>query len=136
MVELYAYGPSIAVFSGDSALVRNDSWTIRVTNDRAGLWHTLWERLFSMSRNRLQLPGPGEAGTAGTDESITMIDDSVLSPSTGSGGSCSLSTLTLEQLFGLALTPSGEGILPARMGVAAETPEEPRRGRLRAVGAL
>ncbi len=68
--ELYTHGPYVAAFSGALQNIREDEWTITLTNDRAGLIQTSFERLFDMNAKRLQLPIE-EAATSPT------IDDSL-----------------------------------------------------------
>ena len=58
MTELYAHGPSIAVFSANAAIIREDRWTMTFSNDREGRWQTFCERMFDMNSLRLQLPVP------------------------------------------------------------------------------
>jgi hypothetical protein len=60
-VQLYAGGPFSAVFSGNSPLQGGnnpDTWTVAITN-AYGAFQKLFERLFSMRQNRLQLPSSG-----------------------------------------------------------------------------
>jgi hypothetical protein len=99
--EAYTYGPSLAVFSGSFNLIRQDSFSVGIQNDRAGQWNTLFHRLFNIPRYRLQLPLAGSDITDGTDGmGITEIDQSVLDVSDSLSG-CSLATLSLDGLESL-----------------------------------
>lgn len=56
MTELYAGGPLIAAFSGNVALKTKDTWSIAVTNDRAGKLQEWANRNFQMASLGLLLP--------------------------------------------------------------------------------
>lgn len=67
--ELYADGPSLAIFDGATDFELNDRVTLAVANDRAGLIHEWMNRIFSLRENRLLFP------TAGSE---TINDDFAL----------------------------------------------------------
>ena len=46
MAQVYAGGPFVAMFTGDTALDLDDEWVITVTNDYRGDWQTWFWRLF------------------------------------------------------------------------------------------
>ncbi len=54
--ELYTDGLVVAAFTGPTAWVIGDRASIAVTNDRAGLIHEWFNRVFSLRENRLLLP--------------------------------------------------------------------------------
>lgn len=53
---LYTGGPYAAVFSGTTAFLKNDVFTVAVANDNAGAFQKLFWRLFDMPTLGLQLP--------------------------------------------------------------------------------
>jgi hypothetical protein len=57
--ELYAGGPIVAVFQGRTASNLNDTWTVTVTNNRAGDWQSWYQRIFDMNAKGLLLPSSG-----------------------------------------------------------------------------
>jgi hypothetical protein len=61
--QLYPAGPYVIAFRGAADLVYGDSWTIAVTNDRAGQFQTYFERFFGMSGMGLILPSLGAGNT-------------------------------------------------------------------------
>lgn len=63
---MYQGGPSIAAFSGASALIRGDSFSIDVHNDYAGKFQRTFERFFNMRQLNLLLP---------SSDSPTISDD-------------------------------------------------------------
>lgn len=56
MDELYPGGPLVKPFSGSTALKNGDSWSIAVTNDRAGEIQEYYNRNFGMAALGLLLP--------------------------------------------------------------------------------
>lgn len=56
MTELYPGGPLAKPFSGDVAFDGNDTWTMAVTNDRAGEVQEWFNRNFDMAKLGLLLP--------------------------------------------------------------------------------
>jgi hypothetical protein len=57
--ELYSGGPYVAAFSGRTASREGDYWTLAVTNSRAGLWQTWYQRIMDMAAKGLMLPTTG-----------------------------------------------------------------------------
>lgn len=70
MGELYAGGPLIAAFSGAADLKNQDSWTVTVTNDRAGEIQEYYNRNFGMAELGLLLPSNASAGETIPDSVI------------------------------------------------------------------
>lgn len=58
---LYAHGPYVAAFSGSTEWSLDDTFTLAVTNDRAGRFQEMFERLFSMRSKGLLLPTTGSS---------------------------------------------------------------------------
>lgn len=56
MRELYTEGPSIMGFQGKTNVIRNDYWTLTISNNLAGMFQTDFDRNFDMKSKRLQLP--------------------------------------------------------------------------------
>lgn len=56
--QLYAGGPFVACFSGATKLIKNDTWTVAITNTYGG-FQKLFERMFSMRTLGLVLPNSG-----------------------------------------------------------------------------
>ena len=59
MTELYSGGPMVSAFSGSADFKNADSWTLAVTNDRAGLVHEYCNRNFNLASLGLLLPSSG-----------------------------------------------------------------------------
>jgi hypothetical protein len=57
--QLYAGGPFVAVFSGNSKLILNDSFTVTVTNDYTSQWALMLDRLYSLRSLGLAVPSAG-----------------------------------------------------------------------------
>ena len=57
--ELYPGGPYAAIAAGTTPINPDDSWTVTVTNDRAGEIQTYFDRFFDMAAQRLLLPSSG-----------------------------------------------------------------------------
>jgi len=57
--QLYKGGPYVAVFSGVTAAVNEDEWTLTATNDRAGEFQEWFNRIFDMAGKGLLLPSSG-----------------------------------------------------------------------------
>lgn len=71
MTELYAGGPSLAVFSGATAFVAGDRYQVAVANNRAGAtyggtFQTVFDRWFGMRELGLLLPYSGSPTIADT----------------------------------------------------------------------
>lgn len=62
MRQLYNGGPFVAAFTGAAAFKLEDSFTIAVTNDRAGLVGEYMNRNFSLAQNNLLIPSNDSAG--------------------------------------------------------------------------
>ena len=62
MTQLYSGGPYFAVIRGATAMGIDDVWTVAVTNDRAGQFQTLFDKLFNLSEKLL----PSDTGGAET----------------------------------------------------------------------
>jgi hypothetical protein len=56
MTELYAGGPFVAMFAGNTALRIDDVYTLTVANNRAGTLHEWMNRTFDLADKRLLLP--------------------------------------------------------------------------------
>lgn len=69
--ELYADGPSLAVFDGEDSFLVGDRLTLAVTNDRAGEMHEWMNRIFNLRENRLQLPTVSDGSETIEDTLIT-----------------------------------------------------------------
>lgn len=54
--QLYQGGPGVMVFSGNEQLIDGDTFTLTITNDFAGQFQRLFERLYSMRTMNLLLP--------------------------------------------------------------------------------
>jgi hypothetical protein len=61
--EAYKGGPYLAVFSGATATVKNDTITVAVANNWAGAFQKAFQRFFNMRQLGLQLP----SDTGGTE---------------------------------------------------------------------
>jgi hypothetical protein len=59
VTQLYSGGPWAAIFSGTPNFFKPDYFTIAVSNNYAGAFQKLFERLFSMRKLGLQLPSSG-----------------------------------------------------------------------------
>ena len=59
--ELYDGGPWVACFTGVTAAVVDDNWTLTVANSRAGKIQEWFNRCFDMSDKGLLLPSSGAA---------------------------------------------------------------------------
>lgn len=59
MSQAYPGGPFFAAFSGIAASIAGDSWTLAVTNDRAGEWQTAYCRYFNTETIEFFLPTTG-----------------------------------------------------------------------------
>lgn len=76
MTQLYPDGPSVAIFSGAAPFrkgvgqVVGDSFTLTVTNDRAGEMQEWFERNFSMRAKGLLLPSVTDASETQADSLI------------------------------------------------------------------
>ena len=76
MDSLYSGGPQAAIFSGKtpftkgSAQVAPDSFTITVTNDRAGEFQEWFERMFDMAAKGLILPSDSGGSETQSDALI------------------------------------------------------------------
>lgn len=57
--QLYAGGPYVAIFPGNTAVVIGDSFTATVANNFAGAFQTIFQRWFNMSSLGLTLPNSG-----------------------------------------------------------------------------
>jgi hypothetical protein len=57
--ELYDQGPWLAAFSGSTEWSLDDTFALAITNDRAGKFQEIFERLFSMRAKGLLLPTTG-----------------------------------------------------------------------------
>jgi len=58
-VQTYAGGPYVAIFAGSTSSVKNDSFTVTVSNDWGGKLQTAAEAFFGMRNLGLQLPSNG-----------------------------------------------------------------------------
>jgi hypothetical protein len=56
MTELYAGGPFVVMFAGNTALRIDDVYTLTVANNRAGTLHEWMNRTFDLADKRLLLP--------------------------------------------------------------------------------
>lgn len=63
-VELYAGGPCAALFAGADNFAVGDTFTIAVTNNRAGSWQEWFERWFDMRAKGLLLPSDSSGSIA------------------------------------------------------------------------
>jgi len=76
MSELYADGPTVAIFSGNVPFTRGtpqnlaDFWILTVTNDRAGKFQEYFERNFDMASKGLILPSNAAGGETINDSLI------------------------------------------------------------------
>lgn len=76
MLELYPGGPSVAIFSGSTSFtqgggqVLGDSFTLTVTNDRAGEFQEWFDRNFDMRTKGLLLPSVTDASETQADSLI------------------------------------------------------------------
>jgi hypothetical protein len=59
--ELYTGGPYVAAFTGKTAVVNEDNWTLTVANNRAGKIQEWFNRCFDMTGKGLLLPSAGAA---------------------------------------------------------------------------
>jgi hypothetical protein len=57
--ELYADGPSVAIFDGSTAWLAGDVVTLTVTNDRGGALSEWLDRVLGLRESRLQFPVSG-----------------------------------------------------------------------------
>lgn len=64
--ELYDQGPWVAAFAGSTPFSLDDTFDIAVTNDRAGKFQEMFERLFSMRSKGLLLPTTGSNAISDT----------------------------------------------------------------------
>lgn len=67
--ELYTDGLVVAAFTGPTDWVVGDRASVAVTNDRAGLIHEWFNRVFSLRENRLLLPSDN-AGNETIDDAL------------------------------------------------------------------
>jgi hypothetical protein len=70
--QLYAGGPFVGAVAGAVPAIVGDTWTLAVTNDRAGKWQEWFSRVFPMASNGLLLPTSGD-----TEISDSLIDGEV-----------------------------------------------------------
>lgn len=61
--QLYTAGPYVNAFRASTDLSYNDTWTIAITNDRAGIFQTWFEQAFDMSAMGLILPSAAAGNT-------------------------------------------------------------------------
>jgi len=54
--EAYPGGPELAIFPGTTPFVLADSFTLDVTNDRAGIFQDMFQRIYPMTTWGVQLP--------------------------------------------------------------------------------
>lgn len=71
LTAAYTGGPGLAVFSGATPFVKNDTWTVTGTNDRGSATYlatmqALFDRLFGMRQAGLLLPSSGSPTIADT----------------------------------------------------------------------
>jgi len=71
MTRIYSGGPHVAAFTGATAFKKADTWSVAVTNDRAGLLGEYCNRNFSLAASNLLIP----SNSAGSE----TIPDSVAS---------------------------------------------------------
>ena len=57
--QLYQGGPWMAVAAGVLAITPNDTWTVQITNDRAGDMHKWLDRFFDLRNQNLLFPTSG-----------------------------------------------------------------------------
>jgi len=57
--QLYAGGPFVAMFAGRETHVYGDTWTLEVTNNRAGLVQEWFARMFNAAASEILLPSAG-----------------------------------------------------------------------------
>lgn len=74
--ELYDGGPYVAAFSGATAAMVEDNWSLSVTNDRAGRFQEWFDRAFSMRAKGLLLPSEGT--TYSQLAGATVVPDSLI----------------------------------------------------------
>lgn len=68
-VDLYDGGPEVGVFTGRTPVKNGDTWTLAVTNDRAGALQEWFERAFRLSKLGLILPSDS-AGAENIPDSV------------------------------------------------------------------
>jgi len=66
--QLYKAGPFVGVFRGQTVPISTDTWTVTVTNDRAGLFQEHWFRAFGL--DDLLLPSDNAGGETIVDTLI------------------------------------------------------------------
>lgn len=70
MVEAYAGGPALAVFTGPTEWALSDTGTVTTANNRAGTLHEWMDRAFDLRLNRLMLPVNDAGGETIADSLI------------------------------------------------------------------
>lgn len=84
MTRLYLGGPYLSIFSGSTAFIKDDYWSIATTNDRGtatyqATFQTLFDRLFNMRQYELMLPSAASPTIGDTLMDPTPMMDFVFS---------------------------------------------------------
>lgn len=69
--QLYSGGPFVSLFSGATAFIEDDVFTVTVANDYTAAMHRLWERLFGLRELGLQLPDNGAGAETIADSLVS-----------------------------------------------------------------
>lgn len=64
--QLYTGGPWAAVFRGSTDVLKDDYWSVAVANDQAGVFQTMFERVFGMRALNLKIPSASSGSIADT----------------------------------------------------------------------